>query len=153
MAKKTDGDGKHQDDGSSDIGRAAVVSGLAANEGDHEGKRSDGEDHTSCVDGKAAYPFLQIVSVSLKDEPFIAEKCERNPEQVGHEAGENVSVRKERRQDQREQRVAAEAEDRVASADSQVSNYSDRSRNGWNWRRRCDFNCGRGGQFHGRRYR
>ena len=117
MAEEAEHHRKQKNDGARDIRCAALVAWLASDDTNHERKRGDGHDHAARVHPDATSPFLEIIAFRLEYKPLISKEGKRDAEQIGEQAGYDISVGKDWGQKQCEQREAAVTEDRVASAD------------------------------------
>ncbi len=133
MSEETERDGEHENDGAGNVWGAAVMSRLPANDADDERKCGGGQNYDPGINADAADPFLKVVPVSLEDKPLISEEGKRNREEIGEQAGQDISVGKKRSQEQREQCKAAIAKDCVTGAHGQVPDKSKRAsgRLGW----------------------
>lgn len=128
MAKEAEDNGKGEDESSGDVGCSLCVTGLAPNYGNHDWKRRGGEQHAAGVDANAADPFFEAVAVRLENKPLISEKRERDGEQVSDQAGDNVAVGDERREQHGKQGETSIAQNGIAGADHQVADHHDRAR-------------------------
>ena len=82
MAKKTECYGENEHDCARNVRRSPWVSGLPANDGDEDRKRGCRERHAAGIDADAADPFFEVVAVRFENKPLIAEKRERDSDQV-----------------------------------------------------------------------
>jgi len=117
MPEEAEYDRKHKNYGAGDVRRFTLVAGPAADDTDHERKRSGGQDHTAGINANTADPFLEIVAFGSEYKPLIPQEGERDTEQIGEQAGYHISVGKDGSQEQCEPSEATVSEDRVASTD------------------------------------
>jgi hypothetical protein len=80
MSEEAEDNRKYKHDRSRDIGSAALVPRLAADEPDYDRQSCGGQDHAPGVDADAANPFFEIVSTGLEDKPLISEEGEADTE-------------------------------------------------------------------------
>ena len=121
VAEETEGDGKHEHDRAGNIGCSMGVSGLTANDRNQNGQSGGGEQHAAGVDADAANPFLEVIAVGFENKPLVAEKGERDGEQIPEQAGEHVSIGEERGQQHREQGKTAIAKCCIDNAHGQIA--------------------------------
>ena len=82
MSKEAEDNRKYEHYRTGDIGSAAVVARLAADESDYDGQGCGGQDHAAGIDAEATNPFLEIVSAGLEDKPLISKEGEADAEQI-----------------------------------------------------------------------
>jgi len=59
--------------GAGNVGRLSEEPRIPPNEGDEYGQSDYGEENAAAVNRDATDPFLQIVALGFKHEPFVAE--------------------------------------------------------------------------------
>jgi hypothetical protein len=121
VAKETEHDGKYEHDRAGDVRSAAGIPGLMLNDRDQQGKDGSRDQHAAGIDANTADPLFKVIAVCPENKPLISEERKRDGEKICQQARENVSVREERGQQQREQGKAAVAKGCIERTDRQVA--------------------------------
>ena len=65
---------------------------VTAQNGNQNGQSYESDRHAAAIDSNTTYPFDQVVSAGVEDEPLVSEESHRDGDEAGQEARIHISV-------------------------------------------------------------
>ncbi len=65
---------------------------VTAQNGNQNGQSHQSDRHAAAIDSSTTYPFHQIVSARVEDEPLVSEESHRDGDEAGQETRIHISV-------------------------------------------------------------
>jgi len=122
VAEEAEDDGDARNDGSCDVGSQLTTRKQMLKQAHEKRHGSEAQQGAGSIHANAACPLRQVVPVGAEDEPFISQKCGRDGDDAGEEAGVHVAICAEAAGEEPvEESEKAVAEDGVESTDKEVA--------------------------------